>query len=129
MAKSENRLNVGRNWENLNACGVLVEGAFSKKPLAYVPLGTTEVELRKDILKYNLMFSFRWKVVADLLSGKRGTSGWFNIRPHWYFDYKEWFHLTCLSYRVIECWVGLFILTCMSYGGRSRKYLGEEKCQ
>lgn len=129
IAKSEKRLNVGKNWENLNACGVLVEGAFGKKPLAYVPLGTTEAELKRDILKYNLMFSFRWKVVSDLLSGKRGTSGWFNIRPRWYLDYKEWLHLMCLGYRVIECWLGLLILTCISFAAPSRQYLGEEKRQ
>ncbi len=129
IAKSENRLNVGKDWENLNACGVLVEGAFSRKPLAYVPLGTTEVELRKDILKCNLMFSFRWKVIADLLSGKRGTSGWFNITPRWFFNYKEWLHLMCLGYNIIECWVGLLILSYMSYSKRPRRSLGEEKRQ
>jgi radical SAM superfamily enzyme YgiQ (UPF0313 family) len=127
IAKSENRLNVGKDWENLNACGVLVEGAFGGKPLAYVPLGTTEVELRKDILKYNLMFSFRWQVVANLLSGKRGTSGWFNVSPRWFFDYKEWLHLMCLGYNIMGSWIGLLILTCMSHLKRPGHSLEKEE--
>lgn len=107
IALNEKRLNVGKDWENLNACGTLVEGPFSKRHLAYVPAGTTELELKKDILKYNLLFSFRWKVVANLLNSKRGTAGWFKMTRRWYFDYKEWFYLIRLGSHVLKSWVGL----------------------
>lgn len=110
IAKEEGRLNAGKDWENLNACGTLVEGAFSNKRLAYVPIGTSEIELKKDILKYNLFFSFRWKVVRDLLNRKKGTSGWFKMPARWYLDYREWFHLMWLGLNVIEKWVELFII-------------------
>ncbi len=110
IAKEEGRLNIGKDWENLNACGTLVEGAFSKKPLPYVPLGTTEMELKLDILKYNLFFSFRWKVIKNLVNRKKGTSGWFKMKKNWFLDYREWVHLTRLSLNVFERWAELIVL-------------------
>jgi len=110
IAQDENRLNIGKDWENLNACGTLVEGPFSKKPLAYVPSGITELELKKDILKYNLLFSVRWKVITNLLNRQRGTAGWFKMPPKWYFDYKEWFYLMRLGVHVLKSWIGLLWL-------------------
>ncbi|MFH1305556.1 MAG: radical SAM protein, partial [Candidatus Omnitrophota bacterium] len=110
MAKEEKRLNVGKNWENLNACGTLARGPFSKERLAYVPLGTTEIELKKDVLKYNLFFSFRWRVIHDLLGSKKGIRGWFRMPSQWYLNGKEWRHLICLCFKVAESWVGLFVL-------------------
>lgn len=114
IAKQEGRLNVGKNWDNLNACGTLVEGPFSKKRLAYVPLGSSELELKTDILKYNLFFSVRWKVIKDLLSRKSGTVGWFRLPSLWFFK-KELFYLFILAFKVIKSWAGLFILMAMVF--------------
>ena len=84
IAKSENRLNVGANWENLNTVGALVESSV----LPYVPLSCKEDELRKDILKANYSFWLRPKSIFLLLFGNNTT--WFPLPPKWYLNLKEW---------------------------------------
>ena len=124
IAKEEGGLNPGKDWENLNACGTLVEGGFSKKHLAYVPAGTSEMELKTDILKYNLLFSFRWKVIRDLLNRKKGTAGWFKMQKHWYLNCREWIHFIRLALTVIQRWIELFVMIIssnLSQMGRSLK--------
>jgi radical SAM superfamily enzyme YgiQ (UPF0313 family) len=119
IAKKEGRLNVEKDWRNLNACGTLVEGAFRSKRLAYVPVGTSELELKRDIIKYNLLFSFRAKVIRKLLRHESGTTGWFKMRPRWYYNPVEWFYLIRLGSRVI---------TVISYLSRVNKLVrGEGK--
>lgn len=93
IAKRENRLNPGENWENLNACGTLVEDPFNESPLAYVPTTTSEKELKKDILKANLFFSLRPKRVIRLLVERAGPVGWFLLPKNWYINPKELYHL------------------------------------
>lgn len=115
IARAENRLNVSKDWENLNACGTLVEGPFGNRHLAYVPIGTTEIDLKTDILKYNLIFYLRWKVISDLLNHKSGTSGWFKMPPRWFLNHKEWFHLMQLTFKITSSWIGLFMLIVISY--------------
>jgi len=109
MAKQEKRLNVGKRWENLNACGTLIEGPFSKNRLAYVPTGTTELELKTDVLKYNLLFSLRWKVFGRLLSRKVTTPGWFKMPKNWFLNYKEWINLLLLGLKLFWLIISLFI--------------------
>lgn len=109
IAQKENRLNIGKDWENLNACGTLVESPFSRKRMAYVPLGTSALDLKKDILKYNLLFSFRWRVITDLLKREKATAGGFRLSPRWFLS-KEIFYLMGLAFRVMESWFGLLLL-------------------
>lgn len=110
MAKEEKRLNLGKDWENLNACGTLTDWPFGGKPLAYVPNGIAEIELRKDVLKYNLFFYFNRRTILKLLTQKSGTSGWFRMSKGWFFDYREWFYLMGLIFRVVISWAGLFAI-------------------
>ncbi len=111
IAKEEGRLNTGKDWQNLNACGTLVEGIFRSRRLAYVPAGTSELELKRDIMKYNLLFSFRAKVIRKLLQQRSGTSGWFKMRPGWYRNPVEWFYLIRLGLRVVRSWIELGVIT------------------
>lgn len=113
IAEKENRFNPGKDWENLNACGTLVEGPFSKKRLSYVPLGTTELDLKIDILKYNLFFYFRCKIILSLLDRKSGTSGWFRLPPRWFFK-KEGLYLGYIALKVLLNFFGLFVLMSVS---------------
>jgi hypothetical protein len=98
----------------LNACGTLVGGPFSRKSLAYAPAGTSELELTKDIIKYNLFFSLRWKVILNLLNHKSGTAGWFKMPQNWYLDPREWFYFLRLIGNVITSLLWLFFLICKS---------------
>ncbi len=110
IARKENRLNIGKDWENLNACGTLIEGPFAKKRLAYVPVGTDELELKTDILKYNLFFNFRWKVISRILSSKSATAGWFKVSQDWFLKSQECLALATLVFVTLKNFFGLFIL-------------------
>jgi len=92
IAKEENRLNVGKNWENLNAVGAFVE---SSSLLPYVPLSCDERELRRDIFKANYSFWLRPKSIFLLLFGRNTT--WFSLPKRWYLKPKEWLDLIRFS--------------------------------
>ena len=59
----------------MNTCLSLVDNPINMSSLSYVPLTTTEGELRKDILRSNLFFSLRPHRLIRLLNedGPVGT--------------------------------------------------------
>jgi len=93
IAKEENRLNVGKNWENLNACSTLVESPFRENSLAYVPATATEKELKYEILQYNLFYSFRPQSILKILKERIGPAGWLALPEKWYLSIEEWIYL------------------------------------
>ncbi|MFC1693070.1 B12-binding domain-containing radical SAM protein [Candidatus Latescibacterota bacterium] len=110
MAQTQGRFLPGKNWENLNACGSLVENPFKRSNLSFVPDGVEEGELRNDIIKYNMFFSLRPKRVIQLITSRVGPAGWFELPPNWYFHPGEWFLLFKFSGKI-----GInFIMTLMS---------------
>ena len=111
IAKEENRLNPGNNWENLNACGTFVESPFKKNPLAYVPLTTSEEELRHDILKYNLFYSFRPQSIFKILKERIGPAGWLTLPERWYLRPSEWVYLIKFASRILCSFAKLFLYT------------------
>jgi radical SAM superfamily enzyme YgiQ (UPF0313 family) len=114
IAKKEKRLNPGNNWENLNACGTFVESPFKKNPLAYVPLTTSEKELRYDILKYNLFYSFRIKSVYKIFREKIGPAGWLILPERWYFMFEEWIYLMRFGFRIICSFLKVILYNLLS---------------
>ena len=109
IAKNEDRLNPGKQWENLNACGTLVESPFKNNPLAYVPLTTSEKELRHDILKYNLFYSFRPQSVYKILKERVGPAGWLSLPKRWYFKFGEWCYLIGFGFKILCLFANIFI--------------------
>ncbi len=90
MAKEEGRLFVDDGWANLNACASLVQDSITESRLPYVPKGCDEKELKKDIIRANLLFSLRPKRVLRLLTKRIGPAGWFYLPPRWYLSSEEW---------------------------------------
>lgn len=109
IAKKENRLNSGNNWENLNACGTFVESPFKGYSLAYVPLTTSEKELKHDILKYNLFYSIRPQSIYKILKEKIGPAGWLVLPKKWYISIREWEWLIKFGIRIFFSFVKIFI--------------------
>lgn len=109
IAKKEGRFNVGERWGNCNACGTLVESPFKPNPLAYVPIGTSEDELRHDILKYNLFYSFRLKSILKILKEKVGPAGWLALPEKWYFKIEEWAYLLKFASRIFCSFAKVFL--------------------
>lgn len=93
IARQESALNTGKNWENLNACGSLVGGYFNKSRLAFVPKGTDEKELKRDVFKANLFFYLRPKSIIRIFKEKMIPAGWFVLPPRWYIKPKEWYNI------------------------------------
>lgn len=108
IAKSENRLNTGKNWENLNACGSFVEGLFTKSKLAYVPTTTTEKELYKDVLKANLLFWLRPRKIIQILGNGTVSGGWLSLPKRWYLKPGELYYISQLGIRVLASSLKIF---------------------
>jgi radical SAM superfamily enzyme YgiQ (UPF0313 family) len=98
MARQENRLYIEEDWQNLNACATLVQDAATEARLPYVPQGTDERILKRDIVKANLYFSLRPARVIKLLLKRVGPAGWFYLPPRWYWSPREWFSLLKLGF-------------------------------
>lgn len=101
IAQREQRLNPGNNWENLNACGTLTASPFKETPLAYVPVGTSEKELKHDILKFNLFYSFRIGSILKILKEKIGPAGWLTLPEKWYLQPEEWWYLIRFGVKIL----------------------------
>lgn len=93
IAKEEGRLYIDRDWANINACGSLVGGYFSKIKLAYVPKTVTEKKLKRYIFKANLFFYLRPKSILRIFKEGMIPPGWFVLPKHWYVKPKEWYHI------------------------------------
>ncbi len=113
IAVEENRFNPGKDWENLNACGTLVESPFKENPLAYVPCTASEDDLRHDILKYNLYYSFRPQSIYKILKEKTGPAGWLALPQRWYFNIEEWSYLIKFAFRILCSFAKIFFYEAM----------------
>lgn len=100
IAVAEKRLNAGKDWVNLNACGTLVESPFKRCALAYVPSTVFEGDLRHDILKFNLFYSFRPISIYKVLRERVGPAGWLALPEKWYFKPGEWIYLTKFGLKI-----------------------------
>ena len=109
IAKSEGRLFVEDGWANLNACASLVQDSIDASPLPYLPAGCDEKELKKDIIKANLLFSLRPARVFKLLTKRIGPAGWFYLPPRWYLSLKEWICLIKLGATLLRSLAKIYI--------------------
>jgi len=100
MAQTQGRFLPGDNWENLNACGSLIENPFKRNKLSFVPDGVSEEELRNDIIKYNMFFSLRPKKVFRLVYNRVGPAGWFELPGNWFLKPGEWYSLLKFSAKI-----------------------------
>lgn len=102
IAQKEGSLKISNNWENFNSVEGVVKGLFSKTDLPYIPCGTTEKELRKDLVRANLYFYLSH--LPSLFSPKKGHPGWFVLPQRWYLSPKEYYYLIKLILNVmINC--------------------------
>jgi radical SAM superfamily enzyme YgiQ (UPF0313 family) len=108
IAQKEGRFNPGKNWENLNACGTLVESPFKESTLAYIPDTTSERALRCDILKFNLFYSFRLQSIAKILKERIASGGWLTLPEKWYLKIDEWIYLIKFAFRIVFLFLKVF---------------------
>ncbi len=109
IAKNEGRLFVEEGWANLNACASLVQDSLAESKLPYFPEGCEEKELKKDIIRANLLFSLRPIKVFKLLIRRIGPAGWFYLPPKWYLNPKEWWGLIKLGASLLRSLAKIYL--------------------
>lgn len=91
IAKKEGTLNISKNWENFNSVEGIVGGIFSKSKLPYVPINTTEKQLKSDLVRANLYFYLT--NLSALFAPGKANPNWFLLPKRWYLKPKEYYHL------------------------------------
>ncbi len=95
--KSSPRMNKVGHWENFtSALSEMGLPLTNRKPLPYVPETSSEWELTRDVIRYNLLSTLRPQVLWGVLARKHGP-GWFKLRSQWYFYPSEWLHILRLA--------------------------------
>jgi len=95
--KKSPRMNKVGHWENFaSALAEMGLPLTNRKPLPYVPETSSEWELTRDVIRYNLLASLRPSVLKGVLQRKHGP-GWFKLRAQWYLHPSEWFHIAQLA--------------------------------
>lgn len=87
IAALEHKLTILPGWRNFNSITAMIEGG---DPLPYVPAGTTEDELRKDIVRANYRAALRLRSLPKLLLGDSPLvfpkpARWY-VKPAYLFD-------------------------------------------
>jgi hypothetical protein len=78
IAKNENGLNIVGLYENFNSVSAMIENPFKKIPFSYVPVGSSEEEIRNDILFSHLLIYLDIRKIRMMFSKRGATKRWFN---------------------------------------------------
>ena len=88
-AKKTGKMHILPGWVNCNSMLSLTRSILSPTPLPYVPEGTTEFELKRDIIKRNLQYYFQWKIIKRILTRQELGMGWAEVPKGWYLNFSE----------------------------------------
>ena len=78
MAKQENRLHIQGLYENFNSVSTFIENPFNPIPMSYVPKGSTEAQIRRDILYSYFSFYLNLGRLKKIFFSPDKGVGWFN---------------------------------------------------
>src|SRR6266850_4277508 len=98
--KVTDRIHVEPGWSNFNSTLSVTRSVFDKTPLPYVPETTSEFELKRDIIKYNLKTYVTLRAVMAILLGKKGP-GWYRLPDRWYMRPRELYHVARIGVNVL----------------------------
>lgn len=94
--KDGGRIVIDENWKNFNSVLSMTTSIFDKTPLPYVPETTSEWELKRDIIRYNLKSYVSWKSIGSILGHTKGI-GWFMLPKKWYLKPRELFEMSKIA--------------------------------
>ena len=97
--KDKDRIHVEPGWANFNSTLSVTRSIFDKTPLPYVPETTSEFELKRDIIKYNMKTYVTPRAVMAILLGKKGP-GWYQLPERWYLKPRELYHVARIGANV-----------------------------
>jgi len=78
IAESENRIKIAGLYENFNSVSAFIEDPFREIPLSYVPIGSSEKEIRNDLLYSYFAFYLNFNKIKNILVSPDKGAGWFN---------------------------------------------------
>lgn len=79
IALSQKRLNILDGYENMNSVSTFIENPFNKLPMAYIPEGNTEKEIRHDILHGYFSFYFSFYKLKGVFTRPDLNNAWFDF--------------------------------------------------
>jgi radical SAM superfamily enzyme YgiQ (UPF0313 family) len=71
-------------WSNFNSTLTATRSIFDTTPLPFVPKGTTEWELKRDIFRCNMSWYFRPSMLWNLAKGGDKGPGFVSLPPNWF---------------------------------------------
>jgi radical SAM superfamily enzyme YgiQ (UPF0313 family) len=98
--KRTDRIHVEPGWSNFNSTLSVTRSIFDKTPLPYVPETTSEFELKRDIIKYNMKTYVTPRAVGAILLGKKGP-GWYQLPDRWFLRPRELYHVARIGMNVL----------------------------
>ncbi|MBF0319225.1 MAG: B12-binding domain-containing radical SAM protein [Nitrospirae bacterium] len=78
IAKRENRLYVQGMYENFSSVSTFIENPFKKTPFSYVPEGSTENEIRRDLLFSYYSYYLNVDRLKEIFANPDNNVGWFD---------------------------------------------------
>ena len=122
-AQKEGALHILPGWRNFNSTLSITRSIFNTMPLAYVPKGTTEFELKRDIVRRNLQYYFQWKLIKKIMVRDKGV-GWIELPPNWFLKPREVFALTGMAlvlgtnllFSLLPAWIGNALFSLVKRG-------------
>jgi len=112
LKKTSRFNNVGK-YENFTSALSEMGLPFSKrKPLPYVPEESSEIELMRDVIRYNLLMALTPSMIKGVLLRRKGP-GWFQLQENWWAKPKEWWHITKFAWMLFKNLVVSFTPLCI----------------
>lgn len=96
-AKKSGRLHITPGWKNFNSTLSATRSIFDSTPLPYVPEGTTQFELKRDIIRRNFQYYFKWKLIKKILLREKGV-GWVELPKYWFLKPRELMAMTGMAF-------------------------------
>ncbi|MFA6129525.1 MAG: radical SAM protein [Candidatus Omnitrophota bacterium] len=78
IAKSENRIRIEGLFENFISVSTFIESPFRPIPFSYVPAGSSENEIRNDLLYSYFVFYLDFNKLKQIFTDPNKGAGWFN---------------------------------------------------
>ncbi|MDD4182788.1 MAG: radical SAM protein [Candidatus Omnitrophica bacterium] len=123
IAKSQKRLNVYGIYENFNSVSTFIENPFKKIPFSYIPEGSSEEEIRRDVLFSYFRYYLNFQKLRQIFSKPELGVGWFNAGENFLKLLKKIPALIFLEIMIFFKFCQMFY--CMVLKRRTRLSVGE----
>jgi hypothetical protein len=88
QVKDTPNMQMTTDWANFNSTLTATGSIFDRRPLPYVPVGTSAWQLKRDIMRSNYGFYLNPRTVLDVLL-RKGGPGFVMLPPKWFLKPKE----------------------------------------